>query len=84
MVGSPQFDKITIRTSAEGPEFVIDVEGNASDAYYVQSAELNGEKLDNCWFYRDVLTKGGTIKLTMGTQPNEMWGVETPPAISKE
>ena len=82
-IGSPQFDKITIRTSAEGPEFVIDVEGNASDAYYVQSAELNGEKLDNCWFYRDVLTKGGTLKLTMGTEPNEMWGVETPPAISK-
>jgi putative alpha-1,2-mannosidase len=82
-IGSPQFDKITIRTSTEGPEFVIDVEGNASDAYYVQSAELNGEKLDNCWFYRDVLTKGGTLKLTMGTEPNEMWGVETPPAISK-
>lgn len=82
-IGSPQFDKVVIRTSERGPKFTIEVEGNGPDNYYVQSAELNGKRLDNCWFYRDALSEGGHLKLTMSSEPNKQWGVETPPAISE-
>lgn len=82
-IGSPQFDKITIRTAERGPKFTIEVEGNAPEAYYVQSAELNGQRLDNCWFYREALSEGGELKLTMGTEPNQKWGADVPPAIGE-
>lgn len=82
-IGSPQFDKIVIRTAERGPKFTIEVEGNGPDSYYVQSAELNGKRLDNCWFYRESLLEGGRLKLKMGSEPNERWGADTPPAISE-
>lgn len=82
-IGSPQFDKIVIQTSERGRKFTIAVEDNGPEAYYVQSAELNGEPLDNCWFYRDVLRRGGKLTLRMGAEPNEAWGAEISPAISE-
>lgn len=85
-IGSPLFDKIEIKLSpmnATGKTFVIETTGNTPDAYYVQSATLNGKPLEQCWMYRDELYKGGTLKLTMGNQPNEKWGVENPPHCSE-
>ena len=85
-MGSPLFDKIEIKLSpvnATGKTFVIETTGNTPDAYYVQSATLNGKPLEQCWLYRDELYKGGTLKLTMGNQPNEKWGVENPPHCSE-
>ena len=85
-IGSPLFDKIEIKLSpmnATGKTFVIETTGNTPDAYYVQSATLNGKPLGQCWMYRDELYKGGTLKLTMGNQPNEKWGVENPPHCSE-
>ena len=60
-IGSPLFDKIEIKLSpmnATGKTFVIETTGNTPDAYYVQSATLNGKPLEQCWMYRDELYKG--------------------------
>ena len=81
-LGSPQFDRIVIR-SGSGRSFTIETEGNTPEAYYIQSAELNGQPLDNCWFYRDQMSDGGTLRLRMGTEPNPAWGAETAPACTK-
>ncbi|WP_302304375.1 GH92 family glycosyl hydrolase [Culturomica massiliensis] len=81
-LGSPLFDRIEIRLSpvnASGRKFVIETTGNGPDAYYVQSASLNGKDLDNCWIYREDIYKGGVLKLKMGRQPAETWGVKEPP-----
>ncbi|MBK5196629.1 MAG: glycoside hydrolase family 92 protein, partial [Proteiniphilum sp.] len=78
-IGSPLFDRIEINLhplNASGKKFIIETEGNTSDAYYIQSATLNGSPLDKYWIYRDELFNGGTLKLNMGAQPNEKWGVE--------
>ncbi|MEN6324321.1 MAG: glycoside hydrolase domain-containing protein [Proteiniphilum sp.] len=56
-------------------KFVIESEGNASDAYYIQSAALNRKPLNKFWFYRDELFKGGTLKLVMGSNPNKKRGI---------
>lgn len=78
-IGSPLFDRIEINLhplNASGKKFIIETEGNTSGAYYIQSATLNGSPLDKSWIYRDELFNGGTLKLNMGAQPNEKWGVE--------
>ncbi len=44
---------------------------------YVQSAKLNGKKLDTFWFPASELLKGGELILEMGPEPNTEWGKET-------
>lgn len=81
-LGSPLFDRITISLAGDqnrAKSFVIETEGNAPENYYIQSATLDGEALDNCWLYRDELYKGGKLKLKMGATPNEQWGSEVAP-----
>jgi hypothetical protein len=46
---------------------------------YIQSATLNGQVLDNCWFYHSQFANGGTLELTLGPQPNMNWGIKQPP-----
>ena len=72
-LGSPLFDRIEIRLNpmnATGKKFVIDVEGNAPDAYYIQAATLNGKPLDEPWIPREEVMRGGELKLVMGSEPN--------------
>lgn len=81
-IGSPLFDRIEISLSpmnAKGKRFVIETEGNAGDAYYIQSAKFNGREINRNWLYRSEVYKGGTLKLEMGTAPAEGWGTEMPP-----
>lgn len=77
-IGSPLFDRIVIKLNkenAEGKSFVIETENNGPDSYYIQSATLNGKPLDRCRIYRDEVFKGGKLRLTMGKEPNEIWGL---------
>lgn len=81
-IGSPKFDRVTISLNNRyysGEEFVIETINNSPSAAYVQSATLNGEPLDNCWFEFGKIKEGGKLTLTMGDVPNEKWGVATPP-----
>ena len=59
-------------------QHTIGREGNGAGASYIQSAELNGKTWNKCWLFRDELFKGGVLKLKMGTQPNNNWGLEAP------
>lgn len=81
-LGSPLFDRIEIRLSplnAAGRKFVIETVNNTPQAYYVQSALLNGKPLEKCWIFREELYKGGVLRLEMGSQPNTGWGTQLPP-----
>jgi predicted alpha-1,2-mannosidase len=81
-IGSPLFDRVVIQLDPEyyeGEEVVIETENNGPDHPYVQTAYLNGQPLENCWFFRKNLMKGGKLKLVMGAQPNEKWGTGIPP-----
>ncbi|MEG1685354.1 MAG: GH92 family glycosyl hydrolase, partial [Bacteroides sp.] len=85
-IGSPLFDRIEIKLNplnAKGKSFVIETENNGPKSYYVQSAKLDGKKLNDCWFYRNDLYKGGTLKLKMGTVPNKKWGTVNSPQYSR-
>lgn len=81
-IGSPLFDQITIALNPEyyrEKELVIEVENNGKENIYVQSAMLNGQPLEDNWFYRQDLINGGLLKLVMGSEPNKEWGVQSPP-----
>lgn len=85
-ITSPVFDEITIeldRDYYEGDEFRIVTHDNSAENLYIQSAQLNGERLDNAWFGHDEFAAGGTLELWMGAEPNKSWGVdELPPSES--
>jgi predicted alpha-1,2-mannosidase len=77
-LGSPLFAKVTIALG-NGQKLIIQTKNNSKDNVYVQSAEFNGQPLNNCWLYRNELMKGGKLVFVMGNQPNTSWGVNTPP-----
>lgn len=88
-IGSPIFDKITIHLNQDyypGDAFEIRTDNNSSENYYIQSAELNGEKLDRPWMSHDVVVKGGELHLKLGPDPNKEWGThpdQAPPSRSQ-
>jgi predicted alpha-1,2-mannosidase len=81
-ITSPIFDRIEIDLSPgyhKEKRFVIETRNNSPENIYIQSARLNGKKLDDCWFYHDVFANGGKLELRLGNKPNKKWGVKNPP-----
>jgi predicted alpha-1,2-mannosidase len=75
-LSGPLFEKVTIQLDQdyyEGNEFVIEAKNSSSENRYIQSATLNGKKLDKFWFKHSELIKGGTLVLEMGPEPNKEW-----------
>ena len=88
IIGSPLFQKITIRLDPKyhkGKTFAVIAHGNSPENVYIQSATLNGKQLRRAWLTYDEITQGGTLELVMGRQPNRSWGVSPdalPPSLS--
>lgn len=87
-IASPCFEEVVINLGEKygrGKNFTIKAKNVSRKNKYVQSAVLNGKKLDNFWFPASELLKGGTLKLIMGATPNKKWGVkEMPPKTNKQ
>ena len=87
-IGSPIFDKITIKLNNEyylADEFIIETENNSSANRYIQSATLDGKPLNKSWFFHKELVDGGKLILQMGNEPNMDWGSDPsslPPSMS--
>jgi len=87
-IGSPIFEKTTIQLDSNyypGGTFVIEAKNVSRENKYIQSAKLNGNKLDKPWFYHSELVAGGKLELRMGSQPNKEWGSKSedaPPSMS--
>lgn len=77
-IASPIFDKITLNLHPKyfpGGSFVIEVENNGADHFYIQSAELNGETLNSPFIRHADVVNGQVLKLRMGNMPNKNWGI---------
>lgn len=75
-LGSPQFDKITIKldpTYYKGKEFVIETKNNSKVNKYVQSYILNGEKLRGLRIPFHTVTSGGKLEIEMSNIPNDKY-----------
>lgn len=75
-LGSPKFDKITIQLNPhyyKGNRFVIEAKNNSKDNKYVQQYTLNGKTLHVPAIPFETVTKGGTLKTVMGSQPVDQY-----------
>ncbi|MCC5930967.1 MAG: GH92 family glycosyl hydrolase [Cyclobacteriaceae bacterium] len=77
-IASPIFDKITLNLNPKyypRGSFVIEVENNGPDHFYIQSAALNGEELQSPFILHKDVVNGKVLKLKMGNAPNQSWGI---------
>lgn len=87
-IGSPIFEKVVIKLDTnyyDGQGFIIEAKNVSRENKYIQSAILNGEKLNKPWFYHSELVGGGKLELKMGPKPNKKWGSkpeDAPPSMS--
>ena len=78
-LGSPLFEKIKIdlgKHFGRGKQFIIEASNTSRENKYIQSAKLNGKKLNSFKFPAKELLKGGTLELEMGDRPNKNWGIK--------
>src|SRR5690606_38245304 len=74
-IGTPFFENVRIDYPS-GRALDISAEGVSPDAYYVQSASLNGAPFDRTWVTYDQLTAGGELAFVMGEEPSE-WAADS-------
>lgn len=76
-LGSPLFEQIKIdlgKQFGRGKQFIIKANHTSRENKYIQSAKLNGKKLNSFKFPAKELLKGGILELEMGNKPNKNWG----------
>ncbi len=76
-IASPLYKKITIDLGnrfGRGKTFTIVAKDASRKNKYIQSAVLNGQKLNSPFFPASELLKGGKLVLEMGSEPNKAWG----------
>lgn len=71
-IGSPLFDRITIRLNPDyypGREFVIETAENTPDNLYIRSMELDGRPLRSVQLPFAEVVRGGRLRITLGVEP---------------
>tara|TARA_Y100000815_G_C13346734_1_gene502375 strand:- start:2814 stop:6011 length:3198 start_codon:yes stop_codon:yes gene_type:complete len=77
-IASPLFEKTVIDLGeryGRGKQFTIEAKNVSKTNKYVQSAQLNGKRLETFYFPAAELLKGGELILNMGPEPNKNWGL---------
>lgn len=66
-LGTPLFEKVTIKTGPE-KKFIITANKNSDKHIYVKEVLLNGDKLDRTWITHEEIVQGGTLEFVLDTQ----------------
>ena len=77
-IASPLFEKVVINLGGlygRRDSFVIEAKNVSRKNKYIQSAVLNGKKLNTFYFQASELLRGGELILIMGDKPNYRWGI---------
>ncbi len=77
MIGSPIFGRMSLRL-ANGKQFTVIADNNSAANRYIQSATLNGKKLDIPKITYEEILRGSTLHLTMGASPSR-WAADWSP-----
>ncbi|MEW5984513.1 MAG: GH92 family glycosyl hydrolase [Acidobacteriota bacterium] len=72
VLGTPNVERAEIDVGG-GHTFTIEAQGLSDANLYVQGVTLNGRPLDRCWFRHEDLASGGSLRFTMGPEPNTAW-----------
>lgn len=84
VLGSPLFSAIYIRRPAG--DIVVKASGAGTNAPYVQSVKVNGEKTAKTWLPENFAEHGGTLELDLSAIPNKEWGIsaeDAPPSFER-
>lgn len=71
-LGSPIFDKVSITLNPDyypGKVFEIVVNNNGEDNFYIESAQINGKRLDTFYIDHQSIVNGGKLVLNMSADP---------------
>jgi predicted alpha-1,2-mannosidase len=72
VIGAPQLDKVSIDLGAQRT-FVVEAQDLSPANRFVTGATLNGKPFDRCWISHDEISRGGTLHVMMGPEPNRSW-----------
>lgn len=78
MIGSPLFNKMSLKL-ANGKTFSVIAANNSATNVYIQSAKLNGKPLAIPVITWENIMSGATLELTMGAKPST-WAADWNPA----
>jgi predicted alpha-1,2-mannosidase len=79
-IGSPLFDRVTLRLDNQ-KQFVVAATGNSASSPFIQSASFRGSSFAHSFLTHDDIISGGTIDFVMGPNPNQSWGTSLQDAI---
>jgi predicted alpha-1,2-mannosidase len=85
VIGAPQVERATIELGGQRT-ITIEAPGLSPANTYVTGAALNGTPLDRAWISHADLAAGGTLRLTVGPEPNTTWASSpdaAPPSMTK-
>ena len=83
VIGSPQFERVTIALGGKKKKLVISAPGASAVNRYVTGATLGGRALDRAWLYERELRKNLTLNLKVSPTADPAWGTVTrPPSAS--
>lgn len=72
MIGSPLFEKMTLKTEKD-KEFTVIARNNSAENIYIQKASFNGQPFNRTWISHEEIVNGGVLEFEMGPQPNKKW-----------
>jgi putative alpha-1,2-mannosidase len=72
-IGSPIFPELILHLD-NGKDFKIIAKNVSEDKFYIQSAKLNEQVLNQPWIAYKSLMDGGVLEFEMGDKPNKQWG----------
>ena len=76
VIGTPQFEKVTISIS-DTKTFTIIANEVSDENIYIQSASLNGNPLERSYITHEEIIAGGELVFEMGSSPNKNWATNT-------
>jgi predicted alpha-1,2-mannosidase len=72
MIAAPYFEQTTV-SLGDGKQLTVIARNLNTKNKFIQSAKLNGQKIDRCWFRHSEIINGATLELIMGETPSD-WG----------
>lgn len=82
LIGSPLFEQSVIHME-DGRTLEINAQNLSHHNIYIESARLNGKKLDRAWFTHGEIANGAVLEFVMTDKPGS-WGKDNvPPSMSE-
>ena len=84
LLAAPVFERSRIRVGSDDQQLIIEAPGASEANRYLVRVELNGRRLDRGWLKHREIVGGGTLELTLSTEPRRFASAPRPPLSRTE